>query len=164
MAVPVLPGSPITSIKDLAGHTVTVHVLNNIQAITLNAIAGANGVDPAGIKYRQVMFPQMAATMQKGGVDAIHVNEPFLTDAEVKLGARMVVDGGAAGRDAGRQRPGDEADRHRVRVGLAGAVQHRLRPARRRPGRPGHAARVRLRPARRAGCRDRALAVGVRNL
>lgn len=96
MAVLVLPSSPIKSIKDLAGHTVTVHVLNNIQAITLNAIATANGVDPARIQYRQVVFPQMAATMQKGDVDAIHVNEPFLTDAEVKLGARMVVDGGAA--------------------------------------------------------------------
>jgi NitT/TauT family transport system substrate-binding protein len=96
MAVLVMPGSPITSIKDLAGHSVSVHVLNNIQAITLNAIAKANGVDPAQIKYRQVVFPQMAATMQKGDLDAIHVNEPFLTDAVVKLGARMVVDGGAA--------------------------------------------------------------------
>jgi NitT/TauT family transport system substrate-binding protein len=96
MAVLVMPGSPIKSIKDLAGHTVTVHVLNNIQAITLNALAQANGLDPAQIKYRQVVLPQMAATMQKGDVDAIHVNEPFLTDAEVKLGARMVVDGGAA--------------------------------------------------------------------
>lgn len=96
MAVLVMPDSPVTSIKDLAGHSVSVHVLNNIQAITLNAIAQANGVDPAQIKYRQVVFPQMAATMQKGDLDAIHVNEPFLTDAVTKLGARMVVDGGAA--------------------------------------------------------------------
>src|SRR6185295_16482311 len=35
-------------------------------------------------------------TMQKGDLDAIHVTEPFLTDTEVKLGARMVVDGGSA--------------------------------------------------------------------
>jgi NitT/TauT family transport system substrate-binding protein len=96
MAVLVMPGSPIISIKDLAGHTVAVHVLNNIQAITLNAIAKANGVDPARIRYRQVVLPQMAAAMQKGDLDAIHVNEPFRTDAMVKLGARMVVDGGAA--------------------------------------------------------------------
>ena len=94
MAVLVMPGSPIKSIKDLAGHTVTVHVLNNIQAITLNAIAKANGLDPAKIKYRQVVFPQMAAVMQKGELDAIHVTEPFLSDARKKLGARLVVDGG----------------------------------------------------------------------
>jgi len=96
MGVLVMPDSPIKSIKDLAGHSVSVHVLNNIQAITLNAIAKANGLNPAKIKYRQVVFPQMAATMEKGDLDAIHVNEPFLTDAEVKLGARMVVDGGSA--------------------------------------------------------------------
>jgi NitT/TauT family transport system substrate-binding protein len=96
MAVLVMPDSPITSLKDLAGRSVTVHVLNNIQAITLNAIAKANGLDPKQIRYRQVVFPQMAATMQKGDVDAIHVNEPFNTDAQLKLGARMVVDGGAA--------------------------------------------------------------------
>ena len=35
-------------------------------------------------------------TMQKGDVDAIHVTEPFTTDVQRKLGARMVVDGGAA--------------------------------------------------------------------
>jgi NitT/TauT family transport system substrate-binding protein len=96
MAVLVMPNSPIKSIKDLAGRSVTVQVLNNIQVITLNAIAKANGLDPALIKYRQVVFPQMAPAMQKGDVDAIHVNEPFKTDALLKLGARMAVDGGAA--------------------------------------------------------------------
>jgi NitT/TauT family transport system substrate-binding protein len=96
MAVLVMPQSPIRSIADLADRSVTVHVLNNIQAITLNAIAAANGLDPARIRYRQVVFPQMAAVMQKGEVDAIHVNEPFQSDARLKLGARMVVDGGAA--------------------------------------------------------------------
>jgi NitT/TauT family transport system substrate-binding protein len=96
MAVLVMPDSPIKTLPDLAGRSVTVHVLNNIQAITLNAIAQAGGLDPAQIQYRQVVFPQMAATMQKGDVDAIHVTEPFNADAQLKLGARMVVDGGAA--------------------------------------------------------------------
>ncbi|GAA0488222.1 sulfonate ABC transporter substrate-binding protein [Paractinoplanes deccanensis] len=96
MAVLVMPGSPIKDIGDLAGKRVSVHVLNNIQAITLNAVAADQGLDPARIDYRQVVFPQMAATMQKGDLDAIHVNEPFLTDAKLKLGARQVVDGGAA--------------------------------------------------------------------
>ncbi len=94
MGVLVMPNSPVTTIKDLANKSVSVHVLNNIQAITLNAIAKANGLDPASIKYRQVVFPQMAAAMQKGDLDAIHVTEPFLSDARKKLGARLVVDGG----------------------------------------------------------------------
>jgi NitT/TauT family transport system substrate-binding protein len=96
MAVLVMPGSPVQAAKDLEGRSVTVHVLNNIQAITLNAIVAAGGADPSKINYRQVVFPQMAAVMQKGDVDAIHVTEPFLTDAKQKLGARLVVDGGGA--------------------------------------------------------------------
>ncbi|MEV6300686.1 ABC transporter substrate-binding protein [Actinoplanes sp. NPDC051861] len=96
MGVLVMPDSPITDIKGLEGHSLSVHVLNNIQAITFDAIAGANGVDPTTFDYRQVVFPQMAATMQKGDLDAIHSQEPFLTDAVRKLGARMVADGGAA--------------------------------------------------------------------
>lgn len=94
MGVLVMPNSPVTTIKDLENKSVSVHVLNNIQAITLNAIAHANGLDPAKIKYRQVVFPQMAAVLQKGELDAIHVTEPFLSDARKKLGARLVVDGG----------------------------------------------------------------------
>jgi NitT/TauT family transport system substrate-binding protein len=96
MGVLVMPGSPVNTAKDLEGKSVSVHVLNNIQAITLNAIARAGGADPAKFNYRQVVFPQMAAVMQKGDLDAIHVTEPFLTDAKQKLGARLVVDGGAA--------------------------------------------------------------------
>lgn len=96
MGVLVMPDSPITDAKGLEGHSLSVHVLNNIQAITFDAIAAAGGVDPAKLEYRQVVFPQMAATMQKGDLDAIHTQEPFLTDTMQKLGARMVADGGAA--------------------------------------------------------------------
>jgi NitT/TauT family transport system substrate-binding protein len=94
MGVLVMPNSPVQTIKDLDGKSLSVHVLNNIQAITFNAVAKANGLDPTKIKYRQVVFPQMAAAMQKGDLDAIHVTEPFLSDAQKKLGARMVADGG----------------------------------------------------------------------
>ncbi|MEU4421492.1 ABC transporter substrate-binding protein [Actinoplanes sp. NPDC024001] len=96
MGVLVMPDSPITDLKGLEGHSLSVHVLNNIQAITFDAIAAVNGTDPAKLQYRQVVFPQMAATMQKGDLDAIHTQEPFLTDTVQKLGARMVADGGAA--------------------------------------------------------------------
>ncbi|GGN75761.1 hypothetical protein GCM10010112_47310 [Actinoplanes lobatus] len=96
MGVLVMPESPITDIKGLEGHSLSVHVLNNIQAITFDAIAAQGGADPSRIDYRQVVFPQMAAALQKGDLDAIHSQEPFLTDAVRKLGARMVADGGAA--------------------------------------------------------------------
>ena len=94
MAVLVMPNSPVKQPKDLEGKTVAVNILNNIQSLTLNEILKANNVDPTKVKYRAVPFPQMGAALQKGQVDAVHTGEPFGTDFQRKLGARMVVDGG----------------------------------------------------------------------
>lgn len=96
MALLVMPNSPIKQPKDLEGKTVAVNILNNIQSLTLNEILKADNVDPAKVKYRAVPFPQMGAALQKGQVDAVHTGEPFGTDFQRKLGARMVIDGGGA--------------------------------------------------------------------
>jgi NitT/TauT family transport system substrate-binding protein len=96
MALLVMPNSPIKQPKDLEGKTVAVNILNNIQSLTLNEVLKANNVDPTKVKYRAVPFPQMGAALQKGQVDAVHTGEPFGTDIQRKLGARMVVDGGGA--------------------------------------------------------------------
>jgi NitT/TauT family transport system substrate-binding protein len=90
----VMPNSPIKQAKDLEGKTVAVNILNNVQSLTLNQVLKANNVDPAKIKYRAVPFPQMGAALEKGQIDAVHTAEPFGTDFQRKLGARMVVDGG----------------------------------------------------------------------
>ncbi|QKW37477.1 ABC transporter substrate-binding protein [Actinomadura sp. NAK00032] len=87
--------SKIKTPKDLEGKKVAVNILNNIQSLTLDAILKANNVDASKIKYVQVPFPQMATALQKGQVDAIHAVEPFTSDTEKKLGARVAVDGGA---------------------------------------------------------------------
>ncbi|GAA1827205.1 ABC transporter substrate-binding protein [Actinomadura chokoriensis] len=94
MDVVVLPDSPIRTAKDLEGKRVAVNILNNVQSLTLDEILRAGGADASEIEYVAVPFPQMAATLQKKQVDAVHIVEPFLTDAKRKLGARVVVDGG----------------------------------------------------------------------
>jgi NitT/TauT family transport system substrate-binding protein len=96
MDVVVTPKSAIKTPKDLEGKKVAVNILNNIQSLTLNQILKADNVDPTKVHYVVVPFPQMAAALQKGQVDAIHVVEPFLTNGEKKLGLRVVVDGGSA--------------------------------------------------------------------
>jgi NitT/TauT family transport system substrate-binding protein len=88
--------SSIKQPKDLEGKTVAVNVLNNIQTLTFNEVLKANNVDPSKVKYRQVPFPQMAAALQRGQVDAVHTAEPFGTDIQRKLGARLILDGGGA--------------------------------------------------------------------
>ncbi|GAA2140938.1 ABC transporter substrate-binding protein [Actinomadura napierensis] len=94
MDVLVMPKSSIKAPKDLEGKKVAVNILNNIQSLTLDAILKANNVDPSKVKYVQVPFPQMATALEKGQVDAIHTVEPFSSDTEKKLGARVAVDGG----------------------------------------------------------------------
>jgi NitT/TauT family transport system substrate-binding protein len=94
MRLLVLPGSPIKRPADLAGRTVAVNILNNIQTLTFNEVLRANNVDPATIKYRAVPFPLMDKALANGDVDAVHTAEPFGTVFEQKLRARMVLDGG----------------------------------------------------------------------
>jgi NitT/TauT family transport system substrate-binding protein len=94
MAVLVAKDSPVKTMKDLEGRTIAVHLVNNIQQLTFNAVLKHNGIDTSKIKYTQVLFPNMGAALDKGDVDAVHIVEPYLTDAVRKLGARLVADGG----------------------------------------------------------------------
>jgi NitT/TauT family transport system substrate-binding protein len=96
MQLLVLPDSPIKQVSDLAGKTVAVNILNNIQSLTFNEILKANNVDPATVKYRAVQFPLMDKALANHDVDAVHTAEPFGTVFQRKLKARMVIDGGSA--------------------------------------------------------------------
>lgn len=95
MDVLVMPDSKIRTPKDLEGKKVAVNILNNVQSLTLNAILKANNVDASKVEYVQIPFPQMATALQKGQVDAIHSVEPFTSNTEKALGARVAVDAGS---------------------------------------------------------------------
>ncbi|REE95146.1 ABC transporter substrate-binding protein [Thermomonospora umbrina] len=94
MNVVVMPNSPIRTAKDLEGKKVAVNVPDNIQSLTLDAILKADNLDASKIKYVAVPMPQTGAALQKGRIDAVHVAEPFLSDVQKTLGARVVVNGG----------------------------------------------------------------------
>ena len=87
-----MPKSGITGPAGLAGKTIAVNLTNNIQTLMTNADLKAAGVDPASVKYVVVPFPDMAAALKAGRVDAISVVEPFLTGAEKSIGAVQVLD------------------------------------------------------------------------
>lgn len=87
-----LAKSGIKTPADLAGKTVAVNIPNNIQSLMLNALLNADNVDASKVTYVPVPFPQMAAALQAGRVDAISAVEPFLTGAEKELGATEVTD------------------------------------------------------------------------
>jgi len=86
-----LPKSGIKGPAGLAGKTIAVNLTNNIQTLTADTLLKANGVSPASVKYVVVPFPDMAAALKAGRVNAISVVEPFMTGAEQAMGAVPVM-------------------------------------------------------------------------
>ena len=89
--VAALPSSGISKPADLAGKTIAVNLLNNIQTLTLNAVLKADGVNPSSVHYVVVPFPNMIAALKAHQVNAISAVQPFLTGAEAADGAKPVV-------------------------------------------------------------------------
>jgi NitT/TauT family transport system substrate-binding protein len=86
-----MPSSGIKSPAGLAGKTIAVNLTNNIQTLMTSAALKADGVNPASVSYVVVPFPNMAAALKAGRVDAISAVEPFLTGAEQSIGAVPVM-------------------------------------------------------------------------
>lgn len=78
-AIAVPAGSPIKSAKDLAGKKVAVNTLKNINTTTINKLVRDDGADPATVQYVELGYPDIAAAITKGDVDAGQLVEPFLT-------------------------------------------------------------------------------------
>lgn len=87
--------SPTKTAADLAGKKIAVNTLNNINTTTVNESVRQAGGDPAGIKYVELGFPDIAPAIDKGDVDAGQLVEPFLTQA-IDAGDRLVVSNYAA--------------------------------------------------------------------
>lgn len=82
--------SPITSVAGLAGKTVAVNTLGNINEAAMRALAQKAGIAPESIRLVEVPFPDMAGAMAKGSVQAALTLEPFVTDA-VSRGAAKIL-------------------------------------------------------------------------
>lgn len=91
LVVLAMPQSHITGPASLLGKTVAVQLKPDIQTITLNAELQADGFDPGRIRYVVFPFPQMNAALKAGKVDAVAQVEPFASQAEAQLGAKVVM-------------------------------------------------------------------------
>lgn len=85
-----MPASKITSLAGLDGKTIAVNLTGNIQTLTINAVLRAHGINPAGVTYVEIPFPDMIPALTAGRVNAISEVEPFITAAE-DAGARSVL-------------------------------------------------------------------------
>jgi NitT/TauT family transport system substrate-binding protein len=83
--------SPITSVAGLAGKTVAINTLGNINEAAMRALAQKAGIAPDSIRLVEVPFPDMAGALAKGSAQAALVLEPFVTDA-VTRGTAKILD------------------------------------------------------------------------
>ncbi len=85
-------GSAIRSPRDLAHKKIAVNTLHNIVELNARSALAANGVDPDTVTFVEVPFPEMAAALQDGRVDAASMVEPFITQAALSSGAVSALD------------------------------------------------------------------------
>jgi NitT/TauT family transport system substrate-binding protein len=70
-------GSPIRSVKELAGKKVAVNTFQNVVELSVRASALKAGIDPETIEFVKLPFPDMPAALSSGRADAVFVVEPF---------------------------------------------------------------------------------------
>lgn len=73
------PDSDVRSADQLAGKTIAVNGLNNVNQVTTNTALDKRGVDFKSIKYIEVPLENMADALGSGRVDAAAAVEPFVT-------------------------------------------------------------------------------------
>ena len=73
--------SAVRSARDLENKTIAINGLRNITQIGADAWIAAHGGDTAKVRYVELPFPQMAAALATGRVDAAMIAEPELSDA-----------------------------------------------------------------------------------
>ena len=69
----------ITRPADLAGAKVAVNSLGAAGDLTIRAAVEQDGGDPAAIEFVEVAFPDAAAQLEAGNIDAAWVPEPFVS-------------------------------------------------------------------------------------
>lgn len=88
-AIMVEEGSPIQSVEQLAGATVAINTLNNINDTLIREAVEKAGGDPSTIDFVEIPHADMPAALASDQVDAIWEVEPFLTLTE-QQGAQSI--------------------------------------------------------------------------
>jgi NitT/TauT family transport system substrate-binding protein len=89
----VAEGSPIHSVKDLAGKKIAVNLKKNLATLMVQAT-----VQPQGVKLDEaknfvaVPLPNMEAALKNHSVDAVQAVEPFSSHLQQSIGARLLTD------------------------------------------------------------------------
>ncbi|GAB3872297.1 ABC transporter substrate-binding protein [Kibdelosporangium lantanae] len=88
----VSPDSQVRSAKDLAGRKVAVNMRGSVSEFLFRVALKAQRVDPTGVQFAEMPFPDMQAALRRKDIDAAIIVEPFLTRAVREMGAVPVLD------------------------------------------------------------------------
>lgn len=86
------PNSPITSVAQLAGHTIAVNAAQGDGVLLSDDVLSVYNVLPSQVTYKVVPFPKMAAALSAGKADAAFCSEPYCTIMEQGIGATELTD------------------------------------------------------------------------
>lgn len=84
--------STITGPQDLAGKTIAVNTLANVDELTTRSVLQTADVDLRRVRFVPMAFPDMLARLEARTVDAAFLVEPYITQAQWTLGAMPIVD------------------------------------------------------------------------
>ncbi|MCX6497296.1 MAG: ABC transporter substrate-binding protein [Arthrobacter sp.] len=90
-AVVVGASSSIKSARDLEGKKVSVNALGSIGEIGIREAVAKDGGDPKKVTFVQLSFPEVAAQIEAGQIDAGMAGSPFMQQVVAK-GGRVVSD------------------------------------------------------------------------
>jgi len=82
--------SDVMTAADLAGKTIAVNTLKNIEDLMMRRFLESHNVNPDGVHFQAVPFPVMPTALARGDIDAIAVVEPFISIALKENNARIL--------------------------------------------------------------------------
>jgi NitT/TauT family transport system substrate-binding protein len=93
-AIYTMPGSKITTLAELKGHLLGINAPLNINYLLAASVLTENGIKLSQVRFptAPIPFPQMAAELAAGKIDAAAMPEPFATAAEQQYGAVELSD------------------------------------------------------------------------
>jgi NitT/TauT family transport system substrate-binding protein len=92
VAIVTVPNSPVKTINDLEGKRIAMTAKNTASDLLAKSQMKDHGVDINKVNWVQMPFPNVAAALQQGQVDAALLPEPFLSQAAKTAGAIPVTD------------------------------------------------------------------------
>ncbi len=91
-AVLVAAGSPVKTVAGLRGKTVAANILDNVGTLLIQSMLTASKVPLSSVKLVAIPFPSMAAALSRGEIDAGWFDQPFLAQAQMSMGAKVLYD------------------------------------------------------------------------